>query len=217
VKQWGNDTMREPVRLLVATRNPGKLREYEELLAGLPVELTYLESEGIDEDVDETGSSFAENAVLKARQYALISGLLTLADDSGLEVDALGGEPGVHSARYAGPGATDEDRYRLLLERMRDVPQGERSARFRCVIAVAEPGGETYTAEGICEGVIGYAPQGEFGFGYDPVFYMPQRGKTMAQLPPEEKNHVSHRARAAQAIRPVLERLSGGDHVSGKG
>jgi XTP/dITP diphosphohydrolase len=209
--------MHEPVRLLVATRNPGKLSEYEELLAGLPVELTYLESEGIAEDVEETGSSFAENAVLKARRYALISGLLTLADDSGLEVDALGGEPGVHSARYAGPGATDEDRYRLLLDRMRDVPPGERSARFRCVIAVAEPEGETYTVDGVCEGVIAYSPEGEFGFGYDPVFYMPERGKTMAQLPPEEKNLVSHRARAAQAIRPVLESLIGRDHVSGQG
>jgi XTP/dITP diphosphohydrolase len=209
--------MREPVRLLVATRNPGKLREYEELLAGLPVELTYLESEGIAEDVEETGSSFAENAVLKARRYALISGLLTLADDSGLEVDALGGEPGVHSARYAGPGATDEDRYRLLLDKMRDVPEGERGARFRCVIAVAEPEGETYTVDGVCEGVIAYSPEGEFGFGYDPVFYMPERGRTMAQLPPEEKNLVSHRARAAQAIRPVLEGLIGRDHVSGQG
>jgi XTP/dITP diphosphohydrolase len=209
--------MRESVRLLVATRNPGKLREYEELLAGLPVELTYLESEGIAEDVEETGSSFAENAVLKARRYALISGLLTLADDSGLEVDALGGEPGVHSARYAGPGATDEDRYRLLLDKMRDVPQGERRARFRSVIAVAEPEGETYTVDGVCEGVIAYSPEGEFGFGYDPVFYMPERGRTMAQLPPEEKNLVSHRARAAQAIRPVLEGLIGRDHVSGQG
>jgi XTP/dITP diphosphohydrolase len=217
VKQCENKTMREPVRLLVATRNPGKLREYEELLAGLPVELTYLESEGIAEDVEETGSSFAENAVLKARRYALISGLLTLADDSGLEVDALGGEPGVHSARYAGPGATDEDRYRLLLDKMRDVPEGERGARFRCVIAVAEPEGETYTVDGVCEGVIAYSPEGEFGFGYDPVFYMPERGRTMAQLPPEEKNLVSHRARAAQAIRPVLEGLIGRDHVSGQG
>jgi XTP/dITP diphosphohydrolase len=209
--------MHEPVRLLVATRNPGKLSEYEELLAGLPVELTYLESEGIAEDVEETGSSFAENAVLKARRYALISGLLTLADDSGLEVDALGGEPGVHSARYAGPGATDEDRYRLLLDKMREVPPGERSARFRCVIAVAEPEGQTYTVDGVCEGVIAYSPEGEFGFGYDPVFYMPERGKTMAQLPPEEKNQVSHRARAAHAIRPVLESLIGRDHVSGQG
>jgi XTP/dITP diphosphohydrolase len=209
--------MRRPVRLLVATRNQGKLREYQELLAGLPVELTYLDGEGIVEEVEETGNTFAENAVLKAQRYALISGLLTLADDSGLEVDALGGEPGVHSARYAGAGATDEDRYRLLLEKMRDVPPDERSARFRCVIAVAEPKGGTYTAEGVCEGEIGFGPQGDFGFGYDPVFWLRGRGRTMAQLPPEEKNRISHRARAAQAMRPVLERLVGRDHVSGQG
>lgn len=209
--------MREPVRLLVATRNQGKLREYQQLLAGLPVDPTYLGGEGIVEDVEETGSTFAENAVLKAQGYAQISGLLTLADDSGLEVDALGGEPGVHSARYAGAGATDEDRYRLLLEKMKDVPRDERSARFRCVIAVAEPGGGTYTAEGVCEGEIAFGPQGDFGFGYDPVFLVREWGKTMAELPAEVKNRISHRARAAQAMRPVLERLVGRDHVSGEG
>jgi XTP/dITP diphosphohydrolase len=209
--------MSDLVRLLVATRNRGKLREYQELLAGLPVELTYLGGEGIVEDVEETGSSFAENAVLKAQRYALISGLVTLADDSGLEVDALGGEPGVHSARYAGPGASDEDRYRLLLEKMQHVPPDERGARFRCVIAVAEPRGGTYTADGVCDGEIAFGPEGDFGFGYDPVFLPRGRGRTMAQLPPEEKNRISHRARAAQAMRPVLERLVGRDHVSGEG
>jgi XTP/dITP diphosphohydrolase len=209
--------MSKPARLLVATRNQGKLEEYEELLDGLPVELTYLDGEGIVEDVEETGSTFAENAVLKAQQYALLSDLLTLADDSGLEVDALGGEPGVRSARYAGAVATDEDRYRLLLEKMKNVPPDDRSARFRCVIAVAEPGGGTYTAEGVCEGEIGFGPQGDFGFGYDPVFVLRGRGRTMAELPPEEKNRISHRARAAQAMRPTLERLVGRDHVPGEG
>jgi XTP/dITP diphosphohydrolase len=204
-------------RVLIATRNPGKLREYEELLAGLPIELTYLEEEGITEDVEEKGSSFAENAVQKARRYAFVSGLTALADDSGLEVDALGGEPGVHSARYAGPGATDEDRYRLLLAKMMDVPREERGARFRCVIALAEPEGRTFTAEGTCEGSITFRPQGDLGFGYDPVFFLPEYDSTMGQLPPEEKNRISHRARAAQGIRPILEALVGGDHVSGKG
>jgi XTP/dITP diphosphohydrolase len=197
--------MYEATRLLIATRNPGKLREYERLLAGVPLSLTYLDREGITHEVEETGETFTENAVRKAQEYARLSGLLTLADDSGLEVDALGGEPGVHSARYAGQEADDEDRYELLLGRMKGVPWEERGARFRCVIAVAEPEGETYTAEGTCEGVIAYAPQGDYGFGYDPIFYLPEHDKTMAQLPPEVKNRISHRARAAQEIRDTLE------------
>lgn len=203
------------MRLLIATRNPGKLKEYEQLLAGLPVTLTYLSGEGIAHEVEETGETFADNAIHKAEEYARISGLLTLADDSGLEVDALDGEPGVHSARYAGPRATDEDRYQVLLERMRDVPWEERGARFRCVIAVAEPEGGVWTTEGTCEGVIALAPKGEHGFGYDPVFYLPDQEKTMAQLAPEVKNRMSHRARAAQEIRPILERILRRQHVSG--
>jgi XTP/dITP diphosphohydrolase len=193
--------------LLVATRNQGKLREYEQLLAGLALNLTYLTEEGVTHQVEETGKTFAENAVRKARDYARVSGLLTLADDSGLEVDALGGEPGIHSSRYAGPAADDEDRNRLLLEKMQGVPWERRGARFRCVIAIAEPEGDTYTAEGTCEGVIARTPQGEHGFGYDPVFYLPEHDGTMAQLPLEVKNRLSHRAKAAQRIRPILERI----------
>ena len=203
------------MRLLVATRNPGKLKEYEQLLASLPLTLTYLTPEGITDEVEETGETFADNAIHKAEEYARISGLLTLADDSGLEVDALDGEPGVHSARYAGPRATDEDRYQVLLERMRDVPWEERGARFRCVIAVAEPEGGVWTTEGKCEGVIALAPKGEHGFGYDPVFHLPDQEKTMAQLAPEVKNRMSHRAKAAQEIRPILERILRRQHVSG--
>lgn len=202
-------------RLLVATRNEGKVEEYEELLAGLPLALTFLTREGIAAEVEETGSTFKENAVQKAEEYARLSGLLTLADDSGLEVDALRGDPGVRSARYAGVGATDEDRYRLLLDKMREIPWAERAARFRCVVAVAEPGGDRLTSEGICEGVIAFSPEGSYGFGYDPVFFLPQFGQTMAQLPPEVKNRISHRARAAEEIRPQLERLVRRDHVSG--
>jgi XTP/dITP diphosphohydrolase len=204
----------EKRKLLIATRNEGKLREYERLLEGLPMTLTYLTEEGITHDAEESGETFAENALQKAKEYARLCGLLTLADDSGLEVDALGGEPGVHSARYAGAGASDQDRYLLLLEKMRSVPWEDRSARFRCVIAVAQPAGDTFTSEGVCEGVIAFSPEGGFGFGYDPVFFMPEYQKTMAQLPPEEKNHVSHRARAAAGIRPVLEMLAGGRYVS---
>jgi XTP/dITP diphosphohydrolase len=199
------------VRLLVATRNAGKKREYERLLEGLGLELVTLEDLGIDLEVAETGDTFAANALLKAAAYAEVSGLPTLADDSGLEVDALGGAPGVRSARYAAEAgaATDEDRYRVLLERLRDVPEAERTARFRCVIAVAWPDGAVDTAEGAVEGRIAASPRGQHGFGYDPVFYMPEYGRTMAELGPEVKNRISHRARAALAIRPALARRVG--------
>jgi XTP/dITP diphosphohydrolase len=194
-------------KLLVATNNPGKLREYACLLDGLPVALTTPAEQALALEVDETGRTFAENAILKARAFAEASGLLTLADDSGLEVDALKGAPGVRSARYAGEGASDEDRYRLLLRNLVDVPEGGRTARFRCIVAVATPQGVVHTAEGTCQGVIGFEPRGRHGFGYDPVFYMPERGQTMAELPPQVKNQISHRARAAQAARPILRRL----------
>lgn len=192
-------------RLLIATNNPGKIGEYRDLLAGLPVHLTSPADEGLNLEVAETGATFEANAVLKVWAFAKASGLLTLADDSGLEVDALGGEPGVHSARYAGPGASDQARYQLLLHNMEGIPWKRRVARFRCVIAIATPEGEVRTAEGTCEGIIALEPRGEHGFGYDPVFYMPEYGCTMAELPPEIKNHVSHRARAAARIRPLLE------------
>ena len=195
------------MKLLIATNNPGKIREYQELLADLSLELTSPAQEGLDIEVAETGESFAENARLKAIAYAKASGLLTLADDSGLEVDALGGEPGIRSARYAGEGASDEERYQLLLEKLKDVPWEERTARFRCVIAVATPGREVYTAEGSCEGIIAFEPEGEHGFGYDPVFYLPEYGKTMAELPPRVKNKISHRARAVQKTREFLAQI----------
>ena len=194
------------VKLLIATHNPGKVREYKALLADLPLELTYPAQEGLDIEVTETGGSFAENARLKAAAYARASGLLTLADDSGLEVDALGGEPGIRSARYAGSGASDEERYDLLLEKLRGMPWEERTARFRCVIAVATPQGQVHTAEGSCEGMIAFASKGEHGFGYDPVFYLPDYGMTMAELPPEVKNKISHRATAMQRAREILEK-----------
>ncbi len=192
------------IRLLVATHNRGKLREYKELLHDLPVELVYLDDVGITQQVEETGSTFLENALQKALNYARISGLVTLADDSGLEVDALGGAPGVYSSRYAGPNASDRDRIEKLLRDLQGVPRERRTARFRCVIAVATPEGEACTAQGTVEGLIVDTPRGEHGFGYDPVFYLPDRGRTMAELPPEEKNRISHRARAAQAIKPLL-------------
>jgi XTP/dITP diphosphohydrolase len=196
-------------KLLVATRNPGKAREYRELLAGLPLEVTYLDLEGIDLEVEEGGTTFAENAEQKARCYANASGLWTWADDSGLEVDVLQGAPGIFSARYAGHGASDADRRRKLLNALAGVPWERRTARFRCVVAIARPeiGCEVRIAEGVCEGVVAFGPAGDNGFGYDPIFYLPDHGATMAQLPSEEKNRISHRGRAVVAARRLLEEM----------
>ncbi len=193
------------MRLLIATHNPGKLIEYKELLAGLPFELVTLDDVGIREDVQETGTTFAENARMKALAYARESNLLTLADDSGLEVDALGGEPGIFSRRYAGDDATDAKRINFLLYRMKDVPVEARLARFRCVIAIASPDGQVRESEGTAEGDILFEPRGTNGFGYDPVFYFPRMGKTMAELPAAEKNKISHRARATEGAREILK------------
>jgi XTP/dITP diphosphohydrolase len=193
--------------LLVATHNHGKVREYRELLVDLPLEVTYLDAEGITLEVEETGATFTENAVLKAVTYARASGLWTWADDSGLEVDALDGAPGVYSSRYAGPGASDADRCRKLLDALTGVPWAQRTARFRCVVALATPTGAVQTAAGACEGIIAFGPAGANGFGYDPVFYQPDRGLTMAQLSAEEKNANSHRGQAARAAGKLLEAM----------
>ncbi len=195
------------MRLLIATHNRGKLIEYRELFADMPLELVTLDDVGIRDDIDETGATFAENAQLKATTYARQSGLLTLADDSGLEVDALGGEPGVRSKRYAGDDATDAARVAFLLNKLRDVPREKRTARFRCGIVIASPEGELREMEGSCEGEIAYAPRGAGGFGYDPVFLFPERGLTMAELTMAEKNRISHRARATEKARQVLGRV----------
>lgn len=201
--------------LLVATRNEGKIEELAALLADLDVEwlgLRDLEAQGLTiTDVAETGQTFRENAVLKAVGYAQQSGLLTLADDSGLEVDALGGAPGVHTARFGGEGLTSEARYRRLLAHLEGVPQDRRAARFRCVVALASPEGLLETAEGQVRGRIAASPSGTGGFGYDPVFYVEEQGRTMAELPAATKNAISHRARAVMAIKPALLRhLSSG-------
>ena len=197
------------MKILIATRNPGKRREYRALLGGglanrIPIEWVMLNDIGITTDVEETSSTFEENARLKAESYARESGLLTLADDSGLEVQALNGAPGVQSARYGGPRATDADRYRRLLRALEHVPTGQRGARFVCVVAVCTPGGELHTAEGECRGNITYQPRGSHGFGYDPIFYIPDLGMTMAEVEPDLKNQISHRARALEAIKPTL-------------
>jgi XTP/dITP diphosphohydrolase len=189
--------------LLVATTSQHKLEEYRALLEGLPYALRCLADVGIEEDVEETGATFEANARLKAEHYRDLSGLLTLADDSGLEVDALDGRPGVHSKRWAGD-VDDDTRNVRLLELMADVAEARRTARYRCVIAVAAPGGETLIAEGFCEGRIAQAPSGANGFGYDPLFFVPELGVTFGQVAPDVKNTLSHRGRAAAVARRLL-------------
>ena len=194
--------------LLVATRNAGKVVEYAEMLAALEVDWLSLDDVGVMIDVEETGDTFLANAVLKAQAYAAMTGLLTLADDSGLEVDALDGDPGIYTARYGGPGLTPVQRYEYLLHNLSGVPREYRSARFRCVIALAaEDKRVLATSDGVCEGMIAAKPSGDGGFGYDPVFYLPERGQTMAQLPSAEKHLISHRGRALQAIEPKLKEI----------
>jgi XTP/dITP diphosphohydrolase len=195
-------------KLLLATNNPGKAREYKSLLSGVPFELVTPAEVGITTEVAEVGKSFEENAALKATTLAAESQLLTLADDSGLEVDALGGEPGTLSARYAGENASDADRVKYLLAKMQGVPEEKRQARFVCVIAIATPDGKVEFCSGECDGFIALKSKGDRGFGYDPIFYLPELGKTMAELPPEAKNKISHRGRAAAKARVVLEGLA---------
>lgn len=193
-------------RLLVATSNPGKLRELRALLADLGLEVLGPGDVGLALEVEETGTTFVANAVLKARAFAAAAGLPALADDSGLEVDALDGRPGVHSARWV--AGTDADRVAALLARLAAVPAAARGARFRSVAALAWPDGRVATAEGAVEGRIAFAPRGAGGFGYDPIFLVEDGGhdgrRTMAELPPEEKNRLSHRARAVAGLRAVI-------------
>jgi len=196
-------------KLLLATSNLAKVREYRSLLSGVPYELVTLAEEGIGDIAGEEAETLEENAILKATTYAARGQLLALADDSGLEVDALAGEPGARSARYAGQVASDRELIDYLLAKLEGVPWDKRAARFRCFIALARPGGEVELCCGECHGVISFEPRGEGGFGYDPIFYLPELGKTMAELPLGVKNQVSHRARAAQGARLVLEKLRG--------
>ncbi|MCB8983950.1 MAG: RdgB/HAM1 family non-canonical purine NTP pyrophosphatase [Ardenticatenaceae bacterium] len=194
-------------KLLVATHNKGKVAEFADMLADLDIAWLSLDDAGVTEDVPETGETFQANAQLKALAYARQTGLLTLADDSGLEVDALDRQPGVYTARYGGPGLTHADRYQLLLRNLQGVPAAERTARFRCVIVLANPDGVIGLAPGVCEGQIAFAPAGNGGFGYDPVFFLPDRGLTMAQLPAGVKHQISHRGRAMKAIEPLLRQV----------
>jgi XTP/dITP diphosphohydrolase len=191
--------------LLLATSNLHKLEEFRAIFSDIPLRLLSLSDLQLAIEVEETGTTFAENAEMKARSYAQVSNILTLADDSGLEIDALGGAPGVRSARYLGSETSYEERFNVILEQLKGFPVDQRTARFRCVIALAEPSATIHMVEGVVEGVIADRPRGTNGFGYDPIFYIPELGKTFAELAPEYKNRISHRARAAQSARKLLE------------
>lgn len=191
------------MKFVLATHNPGKIQEMQAILSQLGVEVVSPAEQGVDVDVEETGETFAENAMLKAKAICAAAGLPAIADDSGLCVDALNGGPGVYSARYGGEGLDDAGRTALLLQNMRG--QTTRAAHFACAIACAFPNGDTLTAEGRCDGAVAFAPMGQGGFGYDPVFLVPEKAKTFSQMTAEEKNEISHRGRA---LRTFSEKLA---------
>ena len=195
-------------KFVVATKNKGKLKEIEEILFGMDLEVVSMEQAGVDEDIEEYGSTFEENALIKAREVHKITGELVMADDSGLEVDFLNGAPGIYSSRFAGEGASDTDRNNKLLELLKDVPFENRKARFVCAIAVILPDGKHFTVRGTFEGYIGLEPVGGNGFGYDPLFFVPEYNKTAAQLEASKKHEISHRGKALKLMLAELrERL----------
>jgi XTP/dITP diphosphohydrolase len=201
--------------LLLASSNPGKLREIRAVLEGWPVKVVTPADLGLSLEVEESGQTYAENAARKAMAFASVSGLLTLGDDSGLEVDALGGAPGLYSHRFAPqPGASDADRRVYLLQQLQGKPRPW-WARFRCIIALAAPSGEVRFSEGECRGEIIPEERGHGGFGYDPIFFIPEMSKTMAQLNLLEKNRLSHRGRALKAVLPILRGMLAGSLASG--
>jgi XTP/dITP diphosphohydrolase len=190
--------------LVIASRNEHKVEEIRKLLAGLAVNVLSLRDFPDAPEIEEDGATFQDNALKKARVIARFTGLATLADDSGLEVESLGGKPGVRSARFAGESASDAENNRKLLRCMADVPSQERRAQFRCVIALVSPKGAEQLVEGICSGVIIEEERGSGGFGYDPLFLVPHLGKTFAELSMEEKNRISHRGKALQRVLPIV-------------
>jgi XTP/dITP diphosphohydrolase len=194
--------------LVIATRNLGKFQEIANFLSPVVPRISSLRDFPEIPEIVENGATFAENAIKKARTVSRRTGRWALADDSGLSVEALQGRPGIFSSRYGGEGASDAERCQKLLREMASIPEGDRGARFICVMALASPGGETQIAEGECRGWITFEPKGQQGFGYDPIFFVPEFGRTMAELPLEVKNRISHRARALEKIRRILsERL----------
>jgi XTP/dITP diphosphohydrolase len=197
----------EKIEVVIATKNPGKLREIQAILAPLGLNVLSLSDFPEIPEIIEDGQTFEENAMKKAVAIALQTGRVAIADDSGLAVDALQGRPGVFSSRYAGEEATDLERYQKLLKEMSGIPEEKRGAAFVCAIAVSSPEGKAETLVGRCRGEIALAPRGSHGFGYDPVFYLPELGKTMAEVPPEVKNRISHRAQALEKLKSILPKF----------
>lgn len=193
-------------RFVVATKNAGKLKEIKEILKQMPFEVVSMNEVGIFDDIEETGRTFEENAIIKAKYVAELTNGYVMADDSGLEVDYLNGSPGVYSARFAGPKATDEDNVNKLLSLLEGVPFENRTARFVCCICVVTPQKEIFTVKAVCEGFITLHPSGDKGFGYDPVFYLKEYGKTMAELDLHEKNAISHRGKALRLMVDYLKK-----------
>lgn len=194
-------------KLIFATKNEGKMREIRMILGDLGVPVLSLKDAGIEVDIEENGETFEENAVIKARAVQKLTGGIVLADDSGLEIDSLNGEPGIYSARYMGEDTSYVIKNQNLIDRLQGVPEEKRTARFVCVIAAALPDGRVLTSPGVMEGRIGYAAAGENGFGYDPIFFLPQYGCTSAQLSAEQKNEISHRGKALHAMREQLKNI----------
>lgn len=192
-------------KLIFATENQGKLKEIREIMADLDVEVLSMKEAGVQTEIEENGTTFEENAVIKARAVGKLTGELTLADDSGLEIDYLNKEPGVYSARYMGEDTSYHVKNASLIKRLEGVPMEQRTARFVCVIAAVFPDGKVETARGTIEGVIGYEERGENGFGYDPIFYVPELNCSTAELTPGQKNEISHRGKALRKMKEILK------------
>lgn len=192
--------------MIFATGNENKMKEIREILGALPLEILSMKEAGVSADIVEDGKTFEENALIKARAICKLAGEMVLADDSGLEIDYLNKEPGIYSARYMGEDTSYHIKNKSLIDRLEGVPDEKRTARFVCAIAAVFPDGKELVVRGTVEGIIGYEEKGENGFGYDPIFYLPERGCTTAELTPEEKNSISHRGNALRLMKELLER-----------
>ena len=191
-------------KIVFATANEGKVKEIKEILKDFPIEVVSMKEMGITADIEEDGTTFEENSLIKARAISKLTGLPALADDSGLEVDYLNGEPGIYSARYLGRDTDYDYKNNYIINKLSEAQDKERSARFVCVISLVLPDGREFVERGVVEGLIGYEQKGENGFGYDPIFYLPEYGKTSAELSPEEKNKISHRGKALSAMKKLI-------------